>query len=191
QPSPKAQQPTSTVGDPAPSSPQTLGTNFTGATLADTGAFPPDSMGDVGPTQYIVAVNGRIRSFNKSTGVADGVLNLDTDVFFSSVKTPLGGTIGLNFTSDPRIRYDRGSGRWFVIMIDVPSTSKASVGDHPNRVMLAVSSGSTISNASIAESFSLHAVPGVCAVCLMLVVDFNALDIGARMSSTSMGLFTS
>src|SRR5262249_15029036 len=56
-----------------PSAPQTLGTSFTGATLADTGAFPPDTMGTVGPTQFIVFVNGRIRTFNKTTGVADGV----------------------------------------------------------------------------------------------------------------------
>ena len=39
----------------------TVSTSFTGATLADTGAFPPDTMGAVGPSQFIVAVNGRIR----------------------------------------------------------------------------------------------------------------------------------
>jgi hypothetical protein len=40
---------------------------FDGATLTDTGAFPPDSMGTVGPTQFIVFVNGRIRSFTNAT----------------------------------------------------------------------------------------------------------------------------
>src|SRR5438874_2068311 len=63
---------------PLPDAPQTTGTTFQGATLTDTGAFPPDSMGAVGPTQYIVAVNGRIRSFNKSTGLVDNALNADT-----------------------------------------------------------------------------------------------------------------
>ena len=56
-----------------PFSPQTIGINFTGATLSGTnptGAFPPDDMGAVGPTQYIIAVNGRIVSFSKTTGVA-------------------------------------------------------------------------------------------------------------------------
>jgi hypothetical protein len=38
--------------------------------------------------------------FNKTTGVADGVLNADPDVFFTSVMTP---PVGTNFTSDPRI----------------------------------------------------------------------------------------
>ncbi|HWH72492.1 MAG TPA: hypothetical protein VNT26_24230, partial [Candidatus Sulfotelmatobacter sp.] len=115
--------------------------NFTGATLADTGAFPPDSMGVVGPAQFIVAVNGRIRSFDKATGLADGVLNADTDVFFNSVMTPPAAN---NFTSDPRIRYDRLSGRWFIIMIDVPGQ----LGTLPNRVMLAMSDGPVISSST-------------------------------------------
>ena len=33
---------------PIPSAPQTIGTNFTGATLAETGSIPPDTMGAVG-----------------------------------------------------------------------------------------------------------------------------------------------
>ena len=84
-------------------SPQTLGINFTAATLSGTNptlAFPPDCMGAVGPTQYIVAVNGRIVTFNKTTGIADGVLNVTTNAFFTSVRNGSG-------TSDPRIRYDR------------------------------------------------------------------------------------
>jgi hypothetical protein len=131
-----------TIGSPAgvggPLAPQTTTTNFTGATLADTGAFPPDSMGTVGPTQFVVFVNGRLRTFNKTTGVADGVINADPDVFFASVMTPVsGGTLNINFTSDPMVRYDRLSGRWFLTIIDVPSLD--SVGDLPNRYLIAVS----------------------------------------------------
>lgn len=52
---------------PAPAIAQTVSTpNFTGATLSDTGAFPPDTMGTVGPTQYIVAVNGRVRRWARA-----------------------------------------------------------------------------------------------------------------------------
>src|SRR2546427_4604917 len=83
------------------SAPQTVGLNFTGATLADSGFIPPDSMGAVGPAQFIVAINGRLRSFNKTTGAADGALNRTANDFFTPVRTP-----GYN-TSDPRIRYDR------------------------------------------------------------------------------------
>jgi hypothetical protein len=121
---------------------QSTSVSFLGATLSDTHAYPPDSMGAVGPAQYIVAVNGRIRSFNKATGAADGVINADTDVFFNPVLTPPANN---NFTSDPRIRYDRLSGRWFIIMIDVPGQA----GLLPNRVMLAVSDGSVITPSSV------------------------------------------
>ncbi|MDQ6632132.1 MAG: hypothetical protein M3Y82_10325 [Verrucomicrobiota bacterium] len=127
---------------PETGAPQTAGINFTGATLSDTGAFPPDSMGTIGPAQFIVAVNGRIRSFNKFTGTADDVLNVDTGVFFNSVMTP---PISNNFTSDPRIRYDRLSQRWFISMIDVPGRA----GTLPNRIMLAVSDGNIISGISV------------------------------------------
>jgi hypothetical protein len=123
------------------STPQTLGTNFTGATISDTPGFvPPDTMGAAGPTQYLVTVNGRFRSFSKTTGLADGALNIDPDVFFSSVRSDV--------TSDPRVRYDRLSGRWFISMIDVNGTN--------NRILLAVSSGSTIASAS---SFTFFDIP--------------------------------
>lgn len=131
--------------------PQSIATNFTGATLSETGAFPPDTMGAVGPAQFVVFVNGRIRTFNKVSGIADGVINIDPDLFFSSVMTPVSGS-GFNFTTDPQIRYDRLSGRWILQIIDVPSSDFNNIGDMPNRILLAVSdaasagviSGSTV-----------------------------------------------
>ena len=91
--------------------PQTLGTQFTGATgPAETGAFPPDTMGAVGKSQFVVFLNGRIRTFNKTTGLADGALNVDADVFFASVVTPPGAG-EVSFTSDPNVRYDRCANR--------------------------------------------------------------------------------
>jgi hypothetical protein len=138
-----ARTPTSTARVAVPDTaatdaPQTTTTNFTGATLADTGAFPPDSMGAVGPTQFVVFVNGRLRTFNKTTGAADGVIDVDPDVFFASVMTTVsGGTLNINFTSDPMVRYDRLTGRWFLTIIDVPSQN--AIGDIPNRYLIAVS----------------------------------------------------
>ena len=73
-------------------------------------------MGAVGPSQFFLFVNGRLRTFNKTTGVADGVINADPDVFFSSVMTPVSPPVVLNFTSDPQVRYDRLSGRWFLFL---------------------------------------------------------------------------
>ena len=37
-----------------------MGTTFKGMTLSDAGFIPPDSMGDVGPTQILVHTNGRM-----------------------------------------------------------------------------------------------------------------------------------
>jgi hypothetical protein len=157
--------------------------NFLGAALVDTGAFPPDTMGAVGPTQFIVAVNGRIRSFSKTTGIADGALNADMDVFFNSVMTP---PTGSNFTSDPRIRYDRLSGRWFIIIIDVPGGT----GSTANRVLVAVSSGATITNASSFTFYQFQMSGSLFADYPTLGIDANALYIGANMFTLA-GSFSS
>lgn len=159
-------------------SPQTIGTNFTGAALFDpnhpTNSFPPDCMGAVGPTQYVVAVNGRIATFNKSTGVADGVLNASTNSFFSSVRN---GSV----TSDPRIRYDRLSGRWFVIIINVST---------PDRILIAVSdaaSAGVISNSTVFTYYFINVAttpPTIPTTCFAdyptFGVDANALYIGTN-----------
>ena len=94
-------------------------------------ARPPDSMGAVGPSQIMVCVNGRFRLFGKD-GTLNPALDVDSDVFFASV-------IGKGVTTDPRVRFDRLSGRWFISMV-----TEASV----NRVLLAVSSGPVVSSSS-------------------------------------------
>lgn len=162
---------------PESDSPQALGVNFTAATLFGanpTLAFPPDCMGAVGPTQYIVAVNGRIVTFNKTTGNADGILNSTMDNFFSSVRNGI-------VTSDPRIRYDRLSGRWFVIIINVST---------PNRILFAVSdagSNGVISGTTIWTYFFIpieSISPPISNTCLAdyptLGIDNNALYIGTN-----------
>src|SRR5207302_6200729 len=55
----------------APHLPQTVGVNFLGPQLInDSGMVPPDSMGAVGPNQFFITVNGRVRTYTKA-GVAD------------------------------------------------------------------------------------------------------------------------
>lgn len=155
----------------APAAAQTPSTSFTGATLTDTSAFPPDAMGAVGPTQYIVAVNGRVRSFAKSTGTADGVLDLSMDAFFASVRN------GVR-TSDPRIRYDRSTDKWYVAIINVAL---------PNRVLLAVSDTGTVTGSSTWTFFYFQqnlVTPVGDATCLAdyptLGIDAAALYIGVN-----------
>jgi len=177
--------------------PQFLGTSFTGATLSDTGAFPPDSMGAVGPSQFIVFVNGRIRSFNKTTGAADGVLNADPDTFFASVMTPIAPPIVLNFTSDPQVRYDRLTGRWILTIIDVPSA--VAIGDKPNRLLVAVSDAASAGVISLSTVFTFYFVQqntlgggdsGELLDYDSLGVDAHALYVGGNMFVASTGGFS-
>lgn len=150
---------------------QTLGTSFTGATLSGanpTFAFPPDSMGAVGPTQYVVAVNNRIVTFNKSTGLADGVLNATTDNFFSAIRN--GST-----TSDPRVRYDRLSGRWFIVIINVQT---------PNRILLAWTDAASAGVITGSTVWTLAWFVNGAGACIAdyptLGIDRNALYIGTN-----------
>jgi hypothetical protein len=109
----------------------TIGTNFTANTYnSGPGYVPPDAQGCVGPTQIMAIANGFIAMYSKS-GVIGG-LNTGTDNFFASV---LNGSSA----SDPHVHYDPISQRWFVIMISVATV---------NRIMIAVSSGPTITSSS-------------------------------------------
>ena len=157
---------------PNAQNPQIPGTSFMGAQYSDTiGYVPPDSMGAVGPDQVMVVVNGRIKVYDKS-GVLGG-LNVTTDTFFSSVRSAS--------TSDPHVRYDRLSGRWFVSMIDVASV---------NRILLAVSSGPHITSSSSFTFFQFEhdlvgTTPNSDTGCFAdydtLGVDANAVYIGVNL----------
>jgi hypothetical protein len=179
---------------------QTVSLEFTAATLADTGAFPPDSMGAVGPTQFFLFVNGRLRTFNKTTGVADAVINIDPDVFFATVMTPPPGPTGLNFTSDPQVRYDRLTQRWILTIIDVPSTSSGSIGDTPNRLLIAVSdaasagviTGGTVWTFYFVQQDTVGGIPSTNEFLDYdsLGVDANALYVGGNMFNATTSAFT-
>jgi hypothetical protein len=168
------------VAAPAPSAPQTIGVNFLGAQLSDTnGFFPPDTMGAAGPTQFLVGVNGRIRTFAKSSGGADGALDADMDVFFSSVRNG-------QPTSDPRVRYDRLSGRWIVTIINF------NVSFSNNRLLIAVSDSGTITGSTVWTYYffqhNLDSPVGDTNLFLdydTLGVDSNALVIGGNIFDTA------
>ena len=134
---------------------------------------PPDSMGDIGPTQILVHVNGRIKVFDRN-GVV-GPLNSGNNPFWESVRE------GLRMT-DPSVRYDRLSGRWFLVMMNLAAVN--------NVVAIAVSSGPTITGTSSFTFFSFHVGIGPGESTLTcdypsLGVDANALTIGCNMYSGS------
>ncbi|MEA2206069.1 MAG: hypothetical protein QOE77_2845 [Blastocatellia bacterium] len=187
------------VGNPiTPYAPQTVSTNFNAVTgPAETSAFPPDTMGAVGPTQFVLFVNGRLRTFNKTTGAADGVVNVDPDVFFASVMTPNAPPLNINFTSDPQIRYDRLTARWIMIIIDVPSAT--TIGDRPNRILVAVSDAASAGVISAGTVWTFYFVQqdtvgpvastGEFLDYPSLGVDTNALYIGGDMFGAASGSF--
>ena len=158
----------------------TTGVNFQGVAYdtANTGAagtsraIPPSCSGDIGPSQFLVCVNGRIRTFNRA-GTADAAVEMTTDAFFSSVR---GGAPA----TDPRVRYDRLSGRWFVLMRTV------SVAPLSNNILVAISSGSNIASAAQFSfyQFSVTVDPGFPADSFVdfpsMGVDKWALYIGAN-----------
>jgi peptidase C25-like protein len=173
--------------------PQTLGTQFDGATgPSETGAFPPDTMGAVGPTQFVVFLNGRLRTFNKTTGVADAVINVDSDVFFASVITPPGvGEVA--FTSDPMVRFDRLSNRWFLVIIDVVLNAATGATTKANRVLIAVNdaaSNGVISGATIWTFYQFQGDATLFTDYESLGIDASALYIGGNMFTLA-GTFNS
>lgn len=141
--------------------PQALGLSFTAATLNDGEAFPPDTMGAVGPTQFILAINNKIESFDKFTGIADGALNVSPNIFFSSVS-------GGQSTTDIRIRYDRLSSRWFMIMTT----------EQLDRVMFAVSSDKIITGSTTWTFFVIMISDPINFDQPTLGIDANALYVG-------------
>jgi hypothetical protein len=143
-----------------------LGTSFKAAEfIADSLSVPPDTMGAVGPTQILVHTNGRVRLFDKS-GVM-GALDTTADNFWASV----GGVT--NGTSDPHVEYDRLSGRWFLTIITVDNS--------PNDVLVAVSSGPTITDGTSFTFFSFQGEAARFTDYPTLGVDSHAVYIGANM----------
>ena len=108
------------------------------------GITPPDCMGDIGPTQVCIASNNGIKWYPKpsvcdaplATSNTSGIsllpnpsVNVYIEDFFNSVSA------GESVT-DPHVHYDRLSQRWFIVAINTAAAS--------NRIMIAVSSGPTI-----------------------------------------------
>jgi len=159
---------------------QTPGTSFTSVTLDQSGVQPPDTMGAVGPTQFLTHVNGRVRVHAKANG-AVGPLDVTDLTFWSTVMTGGAG----NYVFGPRVRFDRLTDRWFLVIADVPANVGSTTGV-ANRVLVAVSDGPTIAGPASFRFFYFDqaqaSAPGN-AGCLVdsptLGVDPSALYIGA------------
>ena len=88
---------------------------------------PPDNCGDVGSTQIIATANCRMKVFSKpnvtgtaastptgtSTTTLTAIANIELNSFFSN------SALGISGISDPHVRFDRLTGRWFIVAIDI------------------------------------------------------------------------
>ena len=115
---------------------------FTSIAGSESNFVPPDCNGDVGPTQVITVINTRLKVFNKPLVTVAAVTTstgASTIPLANTLTFDLSNLFGVSI-SDTHIRYDRLSGRWFLVAIDLTATN--------NKCYLAVSNGSAISNIS-------------------------------------------
>ncbi len=76
--------------------------NFIGASSSESGFYPPDPTGAVGPNHYVHSVNSLVKIFDKSGTLLVGPVSLGTFLGF-------GGNGG-----DPIVLYDQLADRWLV-----------------------------------------------------------------------------
>ena len=100
-----------------------IGARFPG--ISFTGFRPPDPFIGVGPGHVVEVVNSEIAFFTKA-GVKQFQQSLDGTGFFSGVATT-------TFVFDPKVAYDQGAKRWFVVVLEQDDSPQVS------SVLLAVS----------------------------------------------------
>lgn len=116
--------------------PQTVGTGFVGISLQDqfndfgTGSIPPDTMGAVGPNHFVEIINSSVAIYSKSTGTRLSHVSLTS--FFTVTEGAT--TYPRNGSFDPRVLFDKRSGRFFATAME-----RGAVSGQQNGIVLAVS----------------------------------------------------
>ena len=86
------------------------GAGFDGMSLVDGGAIPPDTQVAVGPGHIFEAVNDHVRIWSRQTNPPSVIYDNGLGAFFAV-------DFFTYLISDPRVRYDAASGRWFVSVV--------------------------------------------------------------------------
>src|SRR5579859_1906901 len=128
-----------------PMSPQAITDTIVGPSVQDTGLMwdPPDTMGAIGPSQFGFTVSG-LFSFVSKTAPHNPIFQQFDGTFW--------GNTALNLVTDPKVRYDRTLGVWYISEIDT--------GNGNNDILFAVSTGPDISTASWTK-FRIPATGGI------------------------------
>jgi hypothetical protein len=120
-----------------------IGLNFEATSVSKVGrttSTPPDTNGAIGPEQYIYVLNQEIKSFDRKTGLPDGVINSQMTYFF-----------GVTGISDPHILYDHFAKAWYITLMS------RDAGPAGLDVLLAVCKDCVITDCS---QWDLYRIPG-------------------------------
>ncbi len=176
---------------------QSIQSNFMATDFSSAlGGWPPDNNGDVGSTQVFIAQNYRLKVYAKPSVIAAAVttpngtsttllsspvMDVTQNAFFRTAFTGV-------TTTDPHVRYDRLTNRWFVISM---STNEAT----NNYLLFAVSSGATITGTASFTFFRIqlssfpvgNADIGKFLDYPTLGIDANSLYLGSNIFTTASG----
>jgi hypothetical protein len=89
--------------------------------------LPPDTVGEVGATQYVSAVNNSFAVFDKTNGAVLKAATTVRSLWPSGICAAAGN-------SDPIVLYDQLAGRWFLSILEVQS-----LGASTNALCIAIS----------------------------------------------------
>jgi hypothetical protein len=112
----------------------TLGASFRGIGLQDEynqggGVIPPDTMGVVGPSQFVEMINGQFAVYTKTGAL---IHSESLDQFWWAVKPSIA-------TTDPHLFFDKHSGRWFASTLDFGVVDPTTGALTNNDLLIAVS----------------------------------------------------
>ncbi len=94
--------------------------NYTGLKQEEFGSHPPDTMGAVGPSHFMVVLNGAVAAHAKYSGIRLSPTPTGLSEFFRVTVSdgPYAGTYPTFGAFDPRVVYDHGSQRWVATALD-------------------------------------------------------------------------
>src|SRR5215207_4764819 len=106
------------------------------ATILAFRVSPPDTVGDVGPTQYVQAVNLLFRVFDKATG-APVTPARPISILFDSL--PATSRCRRRDDGDPIVLYDGFANRWLISQFVSPDTTPSPQNEPPYAQCIAIS----------------------------------------------------
>jgi hypothetical protein len=179
---------------------QTIHSNFMATDFSThSGGWPPDNNGDVGTTQVFIAQNFRFVVYSKPSVTAAAVttpngtsttllgspaMNVSQNAFFQSAFAGV-------TTTDPHVRFDRLTSRWFIVSMSTNETTN-------NYLLFAVSSGATVTGSASFTFFRIqlssfpagNADIGKFLDYPTLGLDANSLYMGSNIFTTSTGSYS-